>query len=231
MYEINAFYTGETGQMLLKCMSGHWSTCAIMNSDQWYPSKPNLISFLRIAGPFVSYTNSMTSPRLCLPPIWNSIPTCTSIQPVLASVNRTLLAPPHYPLADWSIYFYSWWKPQSWLKASVPSTESLCSVLDCRHESRRCHSFSLFLTYFLSFDWQRPLWVLKGLIIFCVLFYKCLSSWVIHFYLLFLNYLTVVKSPSKCWNKTFCRYAGLLNGPSSVKQAIQLETRKKSLQK
>ena len=54
-----------------------------------------------------------------------------------------------------SVYFYSWWKPQCWLKApglSVFTLNFLCSVAIYRHDSGRCHTLLPFLTYiFLSF--------------------------------------------------------------------------------
>ena len=33
----NAFYIKATGQKLSKCMNGHWSICAIVNSDPKVP--------------------------------------------------------------------------------------------------------------------------------------------------------------------------------------------------
>ena len=67
----------------------------------WYPSSPNPISiFLRNAGLSASYTNSQMPPQPCLPPIWNGILTCTSIQAVSwqISTKSYYTSPhPHFP--------------------------------------------------------------------------------------------------------------------------------------
>ena len=75
--QCNAFYIGETGQMLLKNMNGHRSTCTIVKSDL-------LVPHLSLPAPFsgilVCPRHTQTPwchPRPCLLSIWNCIPTYT----------------------------------------------------------------------------------------------------------------------------------------------------------
>ena len=51
-------------------------------------------------------------------------------------------------LTLWSVYFYSWWKPQYWLKAPfIFSPGSLCYNDVYRLESGRCRTLPFFLTF------------------------------------------------------------------------------------
>ena len=55
------------------------------------------------------------------------------------------------PATLWSVYIYSWWKSQCWLKALeiYPlSSWSVCFNEMYRHQSGRCHSISLISKYF-----------------------------------------------------------------------------------
>ena len=56
------------------------------------------------------------------------------------------------------LYFYTWWKPQCWLKApglNVFTLIFLCCADVYRYESGRCCTLLPFLTYFLSFHLSR----------------------------------------------------------------------------
>ena len=97
-------------------------------------------------------------PKSCLLPIWDSIPAFPSIHTVSWHKYPLEFNPfplPYYPASSTcyiiSVSFYSWWKPQCWLKVPIFLffQVSLGSTAICKHVSGRCHSFLLYLAIFL----------------------------------------------------------------------------------
>ena len=133
-----AFYIGETGQMHSKHMNGHWSTCTIVNSDISVLIYTKSISYLFRNAVCLHHIMSNTNLKLHINSHFNPYNLL-----VLTPINLTLLSPtpftsPHYSLtasASWSVFFYSWWKPQCWLKAHV--SLSILSKLSILHGSQQ----------------------------------------------------------------------------------------------
>ena len=114
--------------MLSKCINGHWSTCMVVNSDllvpiytqshqlpfQEWPSV-HVIHKLSDANPIMSATNLKQHINLYLN--LANLPVSTFDSLTWPPPPKLPFFPLEAPTNTWSVYVYSWWKPQCWLKA------------------------------------------------------------------------------------------------------------------
>ena len=131
----------------------------------WYPSTPNPISSLSWnASLSMSFTNSrmllltMSAANLK----WHINLYYNPVSLLVSSFdNLTQPPPPLLPfhllwhlLTLWSVYIYSWWKPQcSWkLFIFSPGYLRYCDVYRC--ESGRCCTLPFFLTFLIILPFQ-----------------------------------------------------------------------------
>ena len=136
-----------------------------------YLSTPNpTSSCFRNVDLSVSYTNFLIPRRPCLLSIWNSMPTCTSIQTVswywhLLNAPFYLPPPHHFPFLHYSLVVSASIMVSLLLqsmKAAMLAESSvfyllfldcLCSMVACRHETVRYRSF--LNKFFCLFDLSR----------------------------------------------------------------------------
>ena len=160
--KFNAFYTGKTGQTLLKHVNGHWFTCMIVNSYLLVliHTKPSS-SFFRNVGLSTSYTNSLIPPptmatanlKLHNNLYFNSdspLALKTARSHPTSSLPTTPLAAPASITQSLSTVDESH-SAGCKLQIFLFSIDSIYSQAVYRHESGRCLSFLPYLTIFLFF--------------------------------------------------------------------------------
>ena len=157
----NAFYIEKKDQIFSKSVNGHCSICTVVNSDLLVPihTQSHQLPFQECWSVHIIHKLPDATPTMSATNLKQHINSYFNTNNFQILTSGNLFGYPPYPLPFsllvlWSAYFYSWWKPQCWLKTPVLYVLTfifLCSRAVCRYESGRYFTFLLFLIYSCHF--------------------------------------------------------------------------------